>query len=242
MNLEKILAEYGLKEKEARVYIASLQVGSGPVLKVSQKAGLARSTTEVILKSLKSKGLVSSYKRKNINWYTAEDPRKIVSSLKSKADYMEKSLPKLLAIYGDSTLRPTVRFYEGMPGIEMVLGQIIEEATELLSFGSPEDIFQAIESFPIFVRKRMKARIPIKVILPDSEKARERQLLGPSELREVRIIDSKYSNHGLFYVWKNKVAMFSLKKEINVVLIESEELSRLQKSAFMALWDGISTL
>ena len=239
MSLESILTEYGLKDKEAKVYLACLQVSSGPVLKIAEKAGLARSTTEVVLKSLREKGLVSSFKRKSVNWYTAEDPHKIVSNLKSKTELMEQSLPKILAIYGNSMVRPTVRFYEGKKGIKLVLDEILEEAQELLSFGSAEDLFSTYESFPEFVEKRIKAKIPVKVILTDSEKARERQQIGPSELREVRIIDSSYAHHSVKYIWENKIAMFSLKNEISVVIIDSEELARVEHSAFLALWDKI---
>lgn len=237
MQLEKALAEYGLKEKEARVYLAALQVGSGSVLRISQKAGLARSTTDITLKSLRNKGLVSAFRKSSGHYYSAEDPHKIVSTLKSKTETIERSLPKLLALYGESMVRPTVRFYEGKRGIALILDEILDEARELLSFGSAEDLFETVESFPVFVDKRVRAKIPIKVILTDSEKARERQGLGPTQLREVRIIGPEYSHHGVFYIWRNKVAMFSLKQEISVVLIESKELTQLQRNLFMALWD-----
>lgn len=240
MQLEKILKEYGLKEKQAKVYLACLQVGSGPVLRIAERAGLARSSTELVLKSLQQKGLISSYFRKSIKHFSAEDPHKIVASLKERTEMMEEALPKFMAMYRSNETNPSVRFYEGTQAMKLILGEILTEATELLCFASADDLFATIDGFSDFVQKRIQAKIPLKVILKDSAKAQERQRLGPQELRAVKLISGDYDYHGLIYIWKNKIAMFSFADDLSAILIESKELAQVQRNMFIALWDSLA--
>jgi sugar-specific transcriptional regulator TrmB len=239
MDLDKTLIEYGLKEKQALVYLACLQVGSGSILKIAERAGLARSTTELELKALQQKGLVSSYKKRTVHHYTADDPHKIIYSLKEKTELIQRTLPKFMAMYASSRNKPSVSFYEGRLGMKLVLDQMLAEARELFCFSSADDLFAILEEWPEFVKERVKLKIPVKVILRDSEKARERKQLGVLELREVRLIGPEYDYHGMIYVWGNKIGMFSFRDDLMAVLVESKELAEVQKSLFLALWNKV---
>ncbi|MDI6733984.1 MAG: helix-turn-helix domain-containing protein [Patescibacteria group bacterium] len=240
MDLEKILKQFGLNQKEASVYLAVLELGQSSVQKIARKAGIARSTTYEILESLKNKALVYSLQKHNVLNYGTEEPKKLSDFAKERAKLLEHALPEFTALYGKAKTRPTVRFYQGKEGARIMLEEILKEAKELKAFSSADDLFTVLdEVFPEFVKKRIKAKIPIKVILRESPKARERQRLGPQELREVRIIPVKYEYHGLTFMWKNKIAMFSLKADLVMVLIESEELAQMQSAMFNVIWDSL---
>ncbi|MFB6225205.1 MAG: helix-turn-helix domain-containing protein, partial [Candidatus Paceibacteria bacterium] len=52
---QKLLSELrnlGFSEKESRVYVASLQIGSAPMQKIAASAGVNRATTYVLVESL----------------------------------------------------------------------------------------------------------------------------------------------------------------------------------------------
>jgi len=239
LDLERTLIDYGLRPKQAKVYLATLQLGSGPILKIARQAGLARSTTEIVLASLLEKGLVSYFKKKRVKYFSADDPHTIIGTMKEKTTIMERALPKFMAVYGSSKTRPSVRFYEGKAGIKIILEEILNEAKNLMSIGSPDDLFSTIESFPEFVKKRLELKIPIKVIMKDSAKARERKNLGPQQLREARLTPEQYEYHGTFYIWNDKIAMISLTEELSAIVIESKELAQMQKAAFNFMWDSL---
>jgi len=63
--------------------------------------------------------------------------------------------------------------------------------------------------------------------------------LGPKQLREVKIIPATYKYHGMVFIWQNKIAMFSFKKDMEALVIESEELSKIQKAMFDVIWDSL---
>jgi len=244
MVLEKVLKEYGLKEKHARVYIACLELGSGSVLKIAKKAALPRSTTEVILNALQDKGFVSSFRKRKAKYFSTEDPKKIIAGAKAKAELLERALPEFRELYARSNVIPTVRFYQGREGMRKVFDEIRAEAhteaKELLAFSSVDDIFALLgKDFYDFVRERVRLKLPSRVILRESEKAWERVRLAPQELRQVRLVSIAYEHHGLIYIWGNKVAMMALKHEWSVLIIESEELAKSQKMFFEALWDAL---
>lgn len=241
MNLEKALKNYGLTEKQAKVYLACLELGSATVTKIAQKAGLPRSTCYEILEVLRGEGTVSTFQKKKVKYFSAENPEKAISIAKQRVELLEQALPQLRALYGDARIRPTVRLYQGRLGMKIILEEILEEAKELLAFSSAEDLFVTLEDeFPEFVKKRIKQKILAKVILRESAKAQERKRLGPSELREVRIIPESFKYHGAIFIWRSKIAMFSFKKDLVALVVESEELANVQKAMFDFIWESLS--
>lgn len=238
MNLEKTLQNYGLNEKQAKIYLACLELGTAPVSKISQKSGILRSTSYEILKSLQEMGLISTFLKKKVKYFTAENPQKAIDIAKQKAKLLETAIPQLRALYGNAKTRPTVRFYQGEKQMKMIMEEVLKEAKELLSFGSASDLLSIMGDYwPKFVERRAKKKIPAKVILWESETAYERKKTGPAVLREVRIVPAKYKNHGLMFTWANKVAMFSFQKDLTALVIESEELANVQKTMFYYMWN-----
>ncbi|MCH7493032.1 helix-turn-helix domain-containing protein [Patescibacteria group bacterium] len=239
MNFTTILKQYGLTEKQAKIYLACLELGAASVQKISHKAGLARSTTYEILEYLQRQGFVTTFRKKKSLHFSAEEPERLLALAKNKITTLEQALPELRAISGEARIRPTVRFYQGIDGMKIVLEEILAEAKELQAFGSADDLFRTLPDFHKFVEKRKKKKIPVRVILRDSEKARERQQSGQKDLRVVRLISDQYQFHGLIYVWNNKIAQLSFQKDLVALVIESEVLADTQRAMFESLWDSV---
>jgi HTH-type transcriptional regulator, sugar sensing transcriptional regulator len=238
MQLEKALEEYGLKNNHAKIYVACLELGSAPILKIAQKSGFARSTCEAVLENLQKRGFVSYFRKKGVKYYSVEDPHKVISLAKEKAYTLERVLPQFMARYAQSKTNPRVRVFQGKQGMKLVLKEILDEAKEVVAFSSAEDLFITIEEFTEFVKKRVALKIPVKVILQNSSKAREREQLGLQELRQVKIIPDSYNYHGMVLIWNHKVAMFSFTNDLTALVIESEELAKIQRAMFDLIWSS----
>jgi len=239
-KLKTILEQYGLKERHAIIYLAVLELGSASVQKVSQKSGFARSTCDAVLFSLRQKGLVTSFKKKKTSYFSPEDPNKVVQIAKEKADMLEKALPSFNNLYNKANILPTVRVYEGVENIKLILREILNEADRLIGFGSVDDIYKVIgEYFPWFTKERIRRKIPLRIILRDSELARIRQKVGHQELREVRIIPESYDCTSVTFIWQNKITMFSLQEDTIALIIESRELANIQRAMFELIWQTL---
>ncbi|MFA4817839.1 MAG: helix-turn-helix domain-containing protein [Parcubacteria group bacterium] len=240
MNLEKILIANGLSAPQAKLYLACLELGTATAYKISRKTGIHRSSCYEILDNLKEKGLISFFHKKGKKHFNAEDPRGIIFKTKENISLLEQALPQFNALYSTEKARPAVRYYEGANGMELILEEVLDEAKEILIFGSVEDYFANLQDYlPKFLEKRLKRKIPIRSIFRDSPKARARINSASEQLREARILPDKYEHHGLTVIWDKKIAMASFLKKEAALVIESEELAQMEKIKFYAIWDSL---
>lgn len=241
MNLQKQLQNIGLSQKEAVVYLATLELGSASAHKIAEKAGLARSTVYEVLDALLKHGFVSTFRKKTVKYFSAEEPNNVFRLAQTRVDAIREVLPQLNAMAGEFRRRPTVRFYQGTEEMKIVLEEMMAEADSVLCFGAPEDLFRELgDYFYKLVERRVKKKIPVRLLALDSARARERKERGPKELRTVKILPPNYEFHGNIWIWKNKIAMFSFIGDLVAVVIESKELADMQKAMFENLWERVS--
>lgn len=240
MSVKTILKQLNLNNKEAELYLNCLELGSASVYKISKKAEIPRSTCYETLEDLQVKGFVTTYNKKNIKYYSAEDPKKILEQQKDKIGLLEKALPQLNAMYGDANIKPTVKFYQGVSGLKIVLDEVLSEAEKIYAVSSAESFFNILgDSWLKFLENRLKKKIPIKIIMTDSVATRAQRPIEAQRLRETRVIPEAYQHNGLILIWKNKFCMFSFKKELLALIVESEELTKTQKTIFDFMWNTL---
>ncbi|MCL5010897.1 MAG: helix-turn-helix domain-containing protein [Patescibacteria group bacterium] len=240
--VKKLLSALGLTEKQALVYLACLELGTSPAHRISQRAGLPRSTTYEILSSLQQKGFASVFFKKTIKYFSAEEPKRVISETQSRIDLLKNALPQIEARYLKARGRPQVRFYQGKVGIQNVLEEILEDTPrEVFGFSAVDDFFNSLDDyFPSFVERRVKRKIFAKLIMSSSMiRAKETKTLDAKQLRESRIISSPHQHHGSILIWKNKIALMSLKDEFEAVVVEGAELATVQKTMFNIFWDSL---
>lgn len=239
MNLENILKNYGLTQKQAKIYLACLELGSGSVYKIGQKSGLPRSTCYEVLDNLKNIGLVTTFRKKNIQYFNAEDPRALIDKSQNQINLIENALPFFRSRYGNNKSTPSVRLYSGKEQIDLVLNEILNEADRLYAVSSADDLFKELDFFPEFVKRRVSKKIPIQVILKKSPKAKQRQLIGQQELREVRIMPDQFEFQAMMYLWRDKTALLSLTGNLMALVIESKEINQLNQVMFNYMWQTL---
>jgi sugar-specific transcriptional regulator TrmB len=128
----KELQDIGLAEKEAKVYVAALEIGRATADQLAKQAKIVRPTTYVQLESLMKKGLMSTYQEGKKTYFAPESPellRRLL--LKQKDDLTSKErdltslLPDLLRQFEGAGERPVVRFFPGKEGITTVREHIL---------------------------------------------------------------------------------------------------------------------
>lgn len=131
--LERELQLFGLAEKEAKVYIAILELGTGTVQEISQKSGINRATTYIQIDSLMRRGLISSVDKDKKSVFMAEKPQRLLEILQNEKEKIESLenkftalMPDFEAIYNVLADRPRVRFFGGVAGLDIVRNEIIK--------------------------------------------------------------------------------------------------------------------
>lgn len=227
----------GFTPKEAKVYLACLELGHGSAFQISEKAKLPRSTTYDTLLSLMKKETVIPFLKGSRKRFAVSDPMVLQMRLKKQQHRLQRLMPELQALFLSKSSKLRLRFYEGKQGINIVLKEALEEADEMISVSNIADIFDKLrEHFPKFSYERARRKIPIRIISRDSSKARERKRLGREELREVKIKDTPIPFRSVFFAWKNKLVLITLQEDLMIVVIESVDIVQTFRAMFEWIW------
>ena len=96
MQITEALQNLGLNEKEAKVYIALIQLGKATAYSIATRSNLKKPTTYVVLETLIDKGIVQKLPRAKKAVYVAIAPEELFAVAKSKIKNAEEEiLPEL---------------------------------------------------------------------------------------------------------------------------------------------------
>ncbi len=248
MNIETILKNFGLSEKEVSVYLSLIELGPSSVRVIGEKAKVNRGTTYDILKSLIFLGIVSYYNRQAKQYFVAEEPSKLVTAVEKKQQDLQKirndiqeNLPGIQALFEKRGGKPAIKLYEGMRGIRYILEDVLESVAALdekeyyvySSSNVRKNVYQAM---PEFTNKRISKKIKVKTIALGGGG----QLVG---LDERKWMDGSENNLKATYeiIYAGKVAHISLDNAENPVgvIIQNHDIYETQKMIFAFSWDKI---
>lgn len=91
-ELQLILEDVGLSEKEAAVYLACLEIGTGLASAIAKRAGINRCTTYAILEKLTTKGLIIQFIENENKLYQVEDLLKLSKYVELRKNRLEENI------------------------------------------------------------------------------------------------------------------------------------------------------
>jgi len=155
-NLYYILKEYGLDDKEIKIYSLLVKNNKLTGYKIAKESGFHRSTTYYILDKLIEKGFVSKEDIASTSYYSSNDLDKVISGLKNKEDLLISLVPEIRKMQKEEKFK--MRIFEGDSGAKEFnfnLVQLIKEKrikeVFMIGNGPPEDTY-----FNIFIEKIIK--------------------------------------------------------------------------------------
>lgn len=236
------LQELGLNPKEAKVYVACFEVGSGSAQRIAERAKLPKSTTFDILKSLNSKGLVSITKKKSSNIFLASDLGIFQEKMKRQKDAFEKIYPELYALYNSGKHKPKIRFFDGKAGMSVLTQEVLKEAKDIDGFGCSDEAFRKLsEYFPDFPKRRAEKKIPIRLILKDTPHSRERERSGKYQLRYAKVVPIDVDFASMMWIWNNKLALIGFGEDIMIIIIENRDFANMMRGFFEVFWRSLDS-
>lgn len=238
MNLKEILINIGLNEKEAAVYLATLELGDSPASEIAIRSKLNRITTYDIIEKLTQKGFLSSYTHNKVKYFTATDPDEIRTDIRQKYLDFKSILPDLRRLHGKTT-HPRIKYYEGLQGIKKVYKDSLTAKTDILNYADSKSIRQFWPNYDDeYVAERVKAKIFLKGIAPDDAHGQKLVAENKKSHREIRLIKpDKFGFSNEINIYDDKVSIISFgKEELIAMIIESPEIAETQRAIFMMAW------
>lgn len=240
--MPKKLEDIGLSEKEARVYMAALELGHATAEKLAEHAKVNRSTTYVQLESLMAKGLMSTHEEGKKTYFAPESPdalRQLIYKQKSAVNTREETLfqilPELLQHFESAGERPLVRFFPGKHGVTTVREEILRmREKELCVIFSSHEITNMYPDKILddYTGRRAKFGIYSRAIHTNMDYFKK----ATTEHGEIRYLPGLPISIDI-RVFDDKTAIFSLSGNPFVLVIQSKQMAASMKMIFNVLWN-----
>lgn len=248
------LVEFGFTEKEAKVYVALLELEVATANDVALKTELNRSSTYVVLESLKKQGFVNMTVDKFVKQYVATPPDILLHLAEKRAEKqegikktIENILPDLRALHKDTKHKPKVFVYEGDKEVKALYYQqlpVLKSGENLMR--SYEDL-TAIDNFlPGYGEKdsidRRKTGIILYAINPNTKENLDTlKKIHHVQYDDINLLippeSFKSSKQPVdFAVYGDEVTFYSLKESFAVV-IKHQEIADTLKNIFDLAWE-----
>lgn len=242
--LEKDLQEIGLNEKEAKVYLAALELGQSVVQDISKKAGVNRATTYFIIDNLMKLGLVSSFHKEKKQFFVAADPERLIDlleqeklAIEKRKKSFEKLLPQLKSITNTKNGKPVVKYYEGKEGIMTMLNEFLSSKKGLVHMAYSLDAINKVfntEEKAGQREKRIDRGIETKVIYTYKDGV----LTSDEHGSRRKIPFDKFPLTADIAIYDNKIRLASLGDRLVGIIIEDKELADSLRAIFELAWEG----
>ncbi len=245
-NISIALEQYGFTQNQTKIYLFLLETVESTVFTIAKETNVPRTTAYATLEQMKSKGIVSSFKKGSTLYFTPASPSKLIQLLKQRQEVLQEILPELQAMIDTSEVKPGVRIYEGIEGLKLVYEDILETLQnhniKMLYAAAHPEIFQFLPKyFPDWLERRVAAGIQTQLIMPMDTSNQE--VFEDNQNREIRYMPADYPFQCSMDIYADKIAFFSFKgNKIYSIVIESGTITNLWKQFFRFTWNRLPKL
>lgn len=241
MDKEAILQKFGLDDKEAKVYLAILELGQSTITPIAERSGVKRTSIYYFIDHLVELGLVSKLDQEGKTTYTAESPERLLDYEKSRLELVREAIPFLMSSYNQLPGKPRISYFEGSEQVKNMLREEMKCEKEVLYIWPEEDVFEKVKDGRLLIEidnARVSKGIYVKTIRFRGSGAFVSNSASSPEF-ETRIAGQEYSaiKTGIALYDSSKVGIFSSKGESYGILIESQELYESMKVFHTLLWN-----
>lgn len=245
--LEEELTHFGLRPRQARVYLTLLALGEAPASTVAERASLPRLTTYSILERLSEMGLVYFYEKRRVRMYKGNPPESLmkwcddqIGAIQSRKSRLSSFIPQLEKYFahidGETLKEKPFRFIED----RFLFRNRFQKAFQT-SLGGSEWIAAVGDiSQPLLLELLKESPVPPRLLVPYSKK--EGFPLGEGVLQMCRVlprhVGTFWSMGGDIWVVGRKVFfIFEVSDRFSAVEIEYSSVAQGVKALFEVLWE-----
>ncbi len=238
--LQELVKNFDLNEKEAKVYLAALELGRSRVSLIAKKSQLNRITAYEVLKRLSQKGIAKSALYSDVQTFTVVPPETLIEKQKDRLAVAKKLLPELSLLAGSNAYKPSISYYEGAEGIRSIYEDTLRcKKKIILNIAHPQNLLKTIgeDYFAQYLKKRIRKHIQVKVLLPDIRENKKYKKEVTIAMREVKYFDvNKYPLPNEILIYDNKIALLSFSSLVGVV-VEDKDIAKSVKSLWKIAWN-----
>ncbi len=252
--IDKTLEKLGLRDEEIKTFLYLLENGEQTAGNLAKKTGLSRPSLYGFLKKLQNHGLVIESQKNGLKTFQASSKEKIQAVLDEQIGELQKGksdIEKVFEQIGKGTLAtsPKFQFFDGKDGVQHVLkDMLLYRDMETKAYWPIKAMIEILgeDFFKHLNKERIQRNIYTKAIWPENQSVdiKKHPYLGVGEdfLREIRTAPKEIDFSMGYWIYENKVAFISSKKESFGFIFESKELVEMLSSQFDLIWENSKTI
>ncbi len=242
------LQTLGFSQKEAQVYLASLELGEATTQDIANHARVSRPTTYLILETLLGRGLMSTWDDGGgRRLYRAASPEKLTMLIEAEERKMEEKkrgikqmIPMLFALGHSQDNKPHIQYLEGEEGVMAVRQIFLEQEGDAFQIVPLDDVGQ----MKLFEGSRephletfAKKGGTMRALLVGDTQAAKSLPVFPGVVARV-IPKERFPIHGEITVRANTIFLYAYKDTVTAVIVTNKELAQTLKALFEQAWKG----
>lgn len=246
-NLIDPLKNLGLTEKEAKVYLALLQLGPSTPYEIAKKAEIKRPTAYVIAEELVEKGFIAHVPGEERKQYIARTPEGLVEESESKLQAVKKILPELKSFQKGTSEQPSILYFEGVTGLRQAYQYKQKELhnKEIVGFfASPDDATpEVLKVFHEWNEYKERHNTKVRGLSPQNVLALKQ--FEKFFNQETTAIDAKFLPPNMYNAkvsiesCDSQFVRICLVESAQTLIIESPKFAFALKQVFEMLWKSI---
>lgn len=239
----EILKKFGLSDKEIKLYLTLLELGTASSGELIKRLGFYSKTVYEILEKLMNKGLVSYVIKSNIKYFEAVDPERFLDILKEEKNIIKQKekeikeiIPQLKAKRKLSKETQEATIYKGKEGMKSVFEDQLKQKGEILVFGGGGKFKETLGPYSeLWHKKRLKKKIKLMILWNEKLANKKKDTLKYG-LIKIKLLPKEFDNPAPAMIYDDKVAI-TLWSEVPIAtLIRSKEVAESYKNYFNLLW------
>lgn len=244
-HLIEPLKNLGLSEKEAKIYLALLQLGPSTPYQIAKKAELKRPTAYVIAEELVEKGLIVHVPGENKKRYIARTPDAFIEERETKLKEAKAILPELRSFQKGAAEKPSILYFEGAEGIRQGYSYKQKELhnKEVVGFfASAEDISPSLlQVFLDWSEYRKRHNIMLRGLTVDhpSIKPFEKYWGEEGKIITKFMPPELYSAQVSIESCDRKIVKICIMESAQMLVIESPKFAEALAETFELLWKSL---
>lgn len=238
------LKKLNLTEKEARVYLALLELGPSTPYKIAKRSHLKRPTAYVIAEELVEKGLIIQMTGEKQKMYIARSPESYVEDIEKRVREAKKIVPELMAMQKKKSDKPNVLYFEGLEGVRQAYEYKLADfaGKEIVGFFARTNEVDKDLHKEVYIPwndAKMENDISVRGFTVDDPKLGDyTKYFGAKKgmIHAKFLPESLYSADCSFEIfdWGTRIVIMRSKQAI---IVESTEFALAMKQVFELLWE-----
>lgn len=240
-NVYASLNFLGLKDTEARVYVAFVSEGPSTVAHIATTLNMERTALYPLIHSLSDKGFVVETYVGLKKRYSAMPPEQLENMVDLSRAEIKKIIPELVSLQTRARSDAGFKVFHGLKGVKTYFESVLKML-------EPRDFYYVISNssnfisadpdyFSSFIKRRSEMDIDLRLLLEDNEENKKILAQHPVLRPRTRVFPSSTTIAASKTITPHTFSTYQSVPPVHIIATENKHIINLERTLFELLWD-----